>query len=72
MMQEGIEGFDQLLSVNPKAVPYRLQKIQTIRARANVYRHLKNESKAIEDDAIVTERGVEWLYPVNERVWVIK
>ena len=54
MMQEGIEGFDQLLSVNPKAVPYRLQKIQTIRARANVYRHLKNESKAIEDDAIVS------------------
>jgi Xaa-Pro aminopeptidase len=26
----------------------------------------------LEDDAIVTERGVEWLYPVNERVWVIK
>jgi Xaa-Pro aminopeptidase len=26
----------------------------------------------LEDDAIVTERGVEWLYPVNQRVWVIK
>jgi Xaa-Pro aminopeptidase len=26
----------------------------------------------LEDNAIVTERGVEWLYPVNERVWVIK
>lgn len=26
----------------------------------------------LEDDAIVTERGVEWLYPVNPRVLVIK
>lgn len=27
---------------------------------------------ALEDDAVVTERGVEWLYPVNPRVLVIK
>jgi Xaa-Pro aminopeptidase len=26
----------------------------------------------LEDDAIVTERGVEWLYPVNEKILVIK
>ncbi|MDZ4730288.1 MAG: M24 family metallopeptidase [Xanthomonadales bacterium] len=26
----------------------------------------------LEDDAIVTERGVEWLYPVNERVLLIR
>ena len=26
----------------------------------------------LEDDAIVTERGVEWLYPINPRVLVIK
>jgi len=26
----------------------------------------------LEDDAIVTERGVEWLYPINQRVQVIK
>lgn len=26
----------------------------------------------LEDDAVVTERGVEWLYPVNNRVLVIK
>ncbi|MDH3270761.1 MAG: M24 family metallopeptidase [Gemmatimonadota bacterium] len=26
----------------------------------------------LEDDAVVTERGVEWLYPVNERILVIK
>ena len=26
----------------------------------------------LEDDAIVTERGVEWLYPINERIIVIK
>ena len=27
---------------------------------------------ALEDDAIVTERGVEWLYPVNERILLIR
>ncbi len=26
----------------------------------------------LEDDAIVTERGIEWLYPVNRKVLVIK
>ncbi len=26
----------------------------------------------LEDDAIVTERGVEWLYPINERILLIK
>lgn len=26
----------------------------------------------LEDDAIVTERGVEWLYPVNQKVLVIR
>jgi len=26
----------------------------------------------LEDDAVVTERGVEWLYPVNERILLIK
>jgi len=27
---------------------------------------------ALEDDAIVTERGVEWLYPVSERILLIR
>ena len=26
----------------------------------------------LEDDAVVTERGIEWLYPINQRVLVIK
>ncbi len=26
----------------------------------------------LEDDAIVTERGVEWLYPINRRILLIK
>ena len=26
----------------------------------------------LEDDAIVTERGVEWLYPVNQKVLLIR
>ena len=26
----------------------------------------------LEDDAIITERGVEWLYPINPRILIIK
>jgi len=26
----------------------------------------------LEDDAIVTERGVEWVYPINRRILLIK
>jgi len=26
----------------------------------------------LEDDAVVTERGVEWFYPVNQKILVIK
>lgn len=26
----------------------------------------------LEDDAIVTERGVEWLYPSNQRLRIIR
>jgi hypothetical protein len=26
----------------------------------------------LEDDAVITERGIEWLYPVNPRVLLIK
>ncbi|MDZ7649805.1 MAG: hypothetical protein U5K54_23180 [Cytophagales bacterium] len=26
----------------------------------------------LEDDAVVTERGIEWLYPINQRVLLIK
>ncbi len=26
----------------------------------------------LEDDGIVTERGIEWLYPINERILTIK
>jgi serine/threonine protein kinase len=53
LIQDGIERLDQLLLVNPKAVPYRLQKIQTIRARANVYRRLKDDASAAIDDKLV-------------------
>lgn len=44
--------FDQLLLVNPKAIPYRLQKIQFFRARANLYRLLKNGDKAKEEETL--------------------
>ena len=26
----------------------------------------------LEDDAVVTERGVEWLYPVNNRILLVR
>lgn len=53
LMQDGIELFDQLLLVNAQAVPYRLQKIQTIKARANVYRYIKDVANAAKDDRLV-------------------
>ena len=49
-IREGIELFDQLLLVNPKAFPYRLQKIQSIRSRANLHRYFKEETNAKEDE----------------------
>ncbi len=55
MMQDGIKLFDQLLLVNPKAVPFRLQKIQTLRARANVYRFLKDDVNAVKDDQLASD-----------------
>ena len=27
---------------------------------------------ALEDDAVLTERGIEWLYPVNERILLVR
>ncbi len=51
-MQAGIELFDQLLLVNPKAFPYRLQKIQAVRARATLHRFLKDEVKAQQDESV--------------------
>ena len=26
----------------------------------------------LEDDAVLTERGIEWLYPVNQKILVIR
>jgi hypothetical protein len=26
----------------------------------------------LEDDAVLTERGIEWLYPVNQKVLLIR
>ena len=26
----------------------------------------------VEDDAIVTDRGVEWLYPINQRILLVR
>ena len=30
------------------------------------------ERVPIEDDAVITTRGIEWLYPINPRMLVIK
>jgi tetratricopeptide (TPR) repeat protein len=54
-MQDGINLLDQMLLINPKAFPYRLQKIQTYRGRANIHRFLKENEKAIESDKIAME-----------------
>ena len=35
---------------------------------------LGDDARAVplEDDAVITERGVEWLYPVADRILLIK
>ena len=55
MLEDGIKLIDQLLSVNPKAVPFRLLKIQTLRTLGNVYRYLKDEANAISNDRLVSD-----------------
>lgn len=62
---------------NPVRLDYEIKASNLLSIELFAYTRLpewggKKLRVALEDDAIVTERGVEWLYSVNPRVLVIK
>lgn len=62
---------------NPKRLGYELKPTNLLSIELFAYTKLpewggKKLRVPLEDDAIITERGVEWLYPINPRVLVIK
>lgn len=62
---------------NPVRIEYELKPSNLISIEFFAYTKLpewggKKLRVPIEDDAIITERGIEWLYPVNPRVLLIK
>jgi Xaa-Pro aminopeptidase len=62
---------------NPVRLEYELQPTNLLSIELFAYTKIpewggKKLRIPLEDDAVVTERGVEWLYPVNRKVLVIK
>ena len=62
---------------NPKRLNYTIKPTNLLSIELFAYTKLpewggKKLRVPLEDDAIVTERGVEWLYPINPRVLLIK
>ncbi|MFT4738849.1 MAG: Xaa-Pro aminopeptidase [Cyclobacteriaceae bacterium] len=62
---------------NPVRLGYELKPSNLISIEFFAYTKIpewggKKLRVPLEDDAVITERGIEWLYPVNPRVLVIK
>lgn len=62
---------------NPKRLEFEIKPTNLLSIELFAYTKLpewngKKLRVPLEDDAIVTERGIEWLYPINPRVLVIK
>lgn len=62
---------------NPVRLEYELKPSNLISIELFAYTKIpewggKKLRVPLEDDAVITERGVEWLYPINPRVLVIK
>ena len=62
---------------NPKRLNYELKPSNLLSIELFAYTKLpewggKKLRVALEDDAILTERGVEWIYPINPRLQLIK
>ena len=62
---------------NPKRLTYKIQPTNMLSIELFAYTAIpewngKKLRIPLEDDAIVTHRGVEWLYPVNQGIRVIK
>ena len=66
-----------LASFNPTRMTYELRpgtliSIELFAYTSNPAWHNAKIRIPLYDDAVVTERGVEWLYPVNNRILIIK
>ena len=62
---------------NPVRLQYELHSSNLLSIELFAYTALPEWGGAklripLEDDAVLTQRGIEWLYPVNERVLVIR
>ncbi len=62
---------------NPVRLDYEIKPSNLISIELFAYTKIpewggKKLRVPLEDDAVITERGVEWLYPINPRVLVIK
>ncbi|MCE7990499.1 MAG: M24 family metallopeptidase [Roseivirga sp.] len=62
---------------NPARLGYELKPSNLISIELFAYTKVpewggKKLRVPLEDDAVITERGIEWLYPINPRVLVIK
>jgi Xaa-Pro aminopeptidase len=62
---------------NPVRLDYQLQPGNLLSIELFAYTAVpefggKKVRIPLEDDAVVTERGIEWLYPVNERILLIR
>lgn len=62
---------------NPVRLGYELKPSNLISIELFAYTKIpewggKKLRVPLEDDAVITERGIEWLYPINPRVLVIK
>jgi Xaa-Pro aminopeptidase len=62
---------------NPVRITYELRPTNLLSIELFAYTSMPEWNGAklripLEDDAVLTERGVEWLYPVNERVLLIR
>jgi outer membrane murein-binding lipoprotein Lpp len=75
-MRKGLELYDGLLAVDPKAFPYRLQKYQGLRALAQVSRGLGDQAGAqaadeaadrLIEEMIADNSHLEWLRGMDAR-----
>ncbi len=62
---------------NPVRLGYELKPTNLISIELFAYTKLpewggRKLRVALEDDAVITERGIEWLYPINPKVLLIK
>ncbi len=65
-------AFFQPLQMTYKIVPTTFLAVEFFAYTAAPEWGGKKVRIPLEDDAVVTERGVEWLYPINERILLIK